>query len=255
MDPALAASPIVQVAKPLALPTLFQWVLFGVLSVQDPWAIKCLVYSLYTLLVVETVLLTHDAFQRFTYGFADFEALITDDLGWFEVPIMSGPNAVECFGSCWLLIWHQHHGYSHTAAVEKPNNDVKMMHIMVDTLIKPLMSLTSTVGAILTGGFTFQDSLSHLKAPIWHSTTTQRIKQLLVYGIFDQYVLLFHTVKYRFPTGIRRRGKYRNPDGEPNPYTGSEGAWLQLVRCALLYTWCPISERDSEEDGSPRRGI
>ncbi|KAJ7356519.1 hypothetical protein DFH08DRAFT_802556 [Mycena albidolilacea] len=69
-------------------------------------------------------------------------------------------------------------------------------------------------------------------------------------------------VKYWFPTGIRQkseihlrnevhisktkrprcRGKYRNPNGEPNPYTGSEGAWLQLMCCTLLYAWCPISE-------------
>jgi hypothetical protein len=76
------------------------------------------------------------------------------------------------------------------------------------------------------------------------------------------------TVKYRFPIEIRRRSeirlrdevcisktkgsrcrrKYRSLNGILNPYTGSEGAWLQLVRCALLYAWCPISERDSEED-------
>jgi hypothetical protein len=80
------------------------------------------------------------------------------------------------------------------------------------------------------------------------------------------------TVKYRFPIEIRRRSeirlrdevrisktkgsrcrrKYRSLNGILNPYTGSEGAWLQLVHCALLYAWCPISERDSEEDRSLR---
>jgi hypothetical protein len=48
---------------------------------------------------------------------------------------------------------------------------------------------------------------------------------------------------------LKYRGKYRNPNGIPNPYTGSEGAWLQLMRCTLLYAWCPISEEDSEKDG------
>jgi hypothetical protein len=63
------------------------------------------------------------------------------------------------------------------------------------------------------------------------------------------------SVKYQFPIGIRQRteirlrdevrisktkglrcrGKYRNLNGIPNPYTGREGAWLQLVCCALLY--------------------
>ena len=42
---------------------------------------------------------------------------------------------------------------------------------------------------------------------------------------------------------------YRSPNGIPNLYTGREGAWLQLVHCALLYAWCLISEGDSEEDG------
>jgi hypothetical protein len=73
---------------------------------------------------------------------------------------------------------------------------------------------------------------------------------------------VLHAVKYRFPIRIQRRseiglrnevrisktkrlrcsGKYRNPNGGPNLYTGSEGAWLQLVCCTLLYAWCPISE-------------
>ncbi|KAJ7303073.1 hypothetical protein DFH08DRAFT_826057 [Mycena albidolilacea] len=30
-----------------------------------------------------------------------------------------------------VLIRHQHYGHSCTAAAEKPNNDVKMMHIMI----------------------------------------------------------------------------------------------------------------------------
>jgi hypothetical protein len=80
--------------------------------------------------------------------------------------------------------------------------------------------------------------------------------------------LLQHTVKYRFPIVIRRRyeirlrdevcisktkwlrcrGKVSESERNTEPYWKGK-AWLQLVRCALLYAWCPISERDSEEDG------
>ncbi|KAJ7364489.1 hypothetical protein DFH08DRAFT_950064 [Mycena albidolilacea] len=147
MDPASAAPLIVQVAGPLVLPNLFHWGLFGVLSVQvyfyymafpkDPWATKCLVYTVYTLLVVETVLLTNDAFKRFGYGFADFEALLANDLGWFEIPVMSGLIA---------LVGQSFYAYR--------------IHVLSKSWWIPLlivaMSLTSTVGAILTGVFTFQ---------------------------------------------------------------------------------------------------
>ena len=77
------------------------------------------------------------------------------------------------------------------------------------------------------------------------------------------------TVKYRFPIGIRRkteillrdevrisktkwlrcRGKVSESERNTEPVYRKGKAWLQLVRCALLYAWCPISERDSEEDG------
>ena len=77
------------------------------------------------------------------------------------------------------------------------------------------------------------------------------------------------SVKYRFPIGIRRkteihlrdevrisktkwsrcRGKVSESERNTEPVYWKGKAWLQLVCCALLYAWCPISEGDSEEDG------
>ena len=81
--------------------------------------------------------------------------------------------------------------------------------------------------------------------------------------------VLAPSVKYQFPIRIRWRseirlrdevrisktkwsrcrGKVSESKWNTKPVYWKGKAWLQLVRCALLYAWCPISERDSEEDG------
>jgi hypothetical protein len=86
------------------------------------------------------------------------------------------------------------------------------------------------------------------------------------------FCILYLGVKYRFPIGIRRRseirlrdkvrisktkwlrcrGKVSESEWNTEPIYWKGKAWLQLVHCALLYAWCPILERDLEEDGSPR---
>ncbi|KAJ7342813.1 hypothetical protein DFH08DRAFT_811156 [Mycena albidolilacea] len=65
---------------------------------------------------------------------------------WFDlVPVLAEALMRGCAKAAWaacgfyavecsrLLIRHQHHGHSRTAAVEKPKNDVKMLHIIVVT--------------------------------------------------------------------------------------------------------------------------
>ncbi|KAJ7900957.1 hypothetical protein B0H14DRAFT_3738616 [Mycena olivaceomarginata] len=60
--------------------------------------------------------------------------------------------------------------------------------------------------------------------------------RILLPAVYAHVTHLAHPpVKYRFPIGIRRKTEIRLGD--------------ELVRCALLYAWCPISEEDSEEDG------
>ncbi|KAJ7436889.1 hypothetical protein B0H11DRAFT_2294622 [Mycena galericulata] len=150
MDPASAAPPgfpIVQLSGPLLLANLFHWGLFGVLSVQvylyyqafpkDPLPKKSLVYSVYTLMVVETVLLTHDAFARFGYGFLSLAAIVSTDLGWLDVPVMSG-----------LISFIAQSFYAYRVHVLSKSWWIPLLILV--------MSLTSTIGAILTGVFTLQ---------------------------------------------------------------------------------------------------
>ncbi|THV03796.1 hypothetical protein K435DRAFT_561720, partial [Dendrothele bispora CBS 962.96] len=79
---------------------LFNWGLFGVLNVQiylyylafpnDRLLPKAVVYFVYILEAVQTILLTRDAFRVFGYGFGSTASLDEMAWIWFSVPIMSG---------------------------------------------------------------------------------------------------------------------------------------------------------------------
>ncbi|KAK0495046.1 hypothetical protein EDD18DRAFT_1355050 [Armillaria luteobubalina] len=85
MVPIPAGYPIEQLSGPLVVGFLLHWGLFGTLSIQlylyylafleDRKSIKCLVYGVYIIEFVQTMLLTQDTFISFRYGFSDLEAL------------------------------------------------------------------------------------------------------------------------------------------------------------------------------------
>ncbi|KAK7056365.1 hypothetical protein VNI00_002919 [Paramarasmius palmivorus] len=93
----------------LMLGYLLSWGLFGVLTVQvylyytafpgDQKKFKVLVYLIYSLDAMQTIMLTHDAFQRFVYGYGDLQALGRVNLLWFSLPLLDG------LGKCSLLRW------------------------------------------------------------------------------------------------------------------------------------------------------
>ncbi|KAJ7433989.1 hypothetical protein FB451DRAFT_1419319 [Mycena latifolia] len=103
MVPISALPPGVQIAElsgPLLIGYLLHWGLFGTLSIQlylyyeafprDRLFNKCLVYTLYLLELVQTILMTHDAFAIFGSGFGDLSTLKAIHFAWFAIPIMSG---------------------------------------------------------------------------------------------------------------------------------------------------------------------
>ncbi|KAF9467737.1 hypothetical protein BDZ94DRAFT_1155386, partial [Collybia nuda] len=77
---------------------LASWGVQGILCVQayqyylafpkDRLFIKVLVYTVFTLEVVQSILMTRDAFDTFVLGFADVFALNKIRLLWFSVPIL-----------------------------------------------------------------------------------------------------------------------------------------------------------------------
>ncbi|GLB39817.1 hypothetical protein LshimejAT787_0703270 [Lyophyllum shimeji] len=91
---------IVKSSGPLILGYILNWGLFGVVSIQvyyyyiafprDRLYCKCLVYGVYILETLQTVVITHDAFASFGVGFGSFEALDNIQYTCLSIPILSG---------------------------------------------------------------------------------------------------------------------------------------------------------------------
>ncbi|KAJ7692549.1 hypothetical protein B0H17DRAFT_1010512 [Mycena rosella] len=89
----------VEFSGPLWLTHILHWGLFGALSVQlylyyqafpnDKRSTKCLVYGIYAIELVSTILISHDGFAIFGYGFGDVSHLTRVGFDWLDVPVMS----------------------------------------------------------------------------------------------------------------------------------------------------------------------
>ncbi|KAJ6580029.1 hypothetical protein DFH09DRAFT_1444405 [Mycena vulgaris] len=103
MDSVSAVPPgfqIVEFSGPLLIGALLNCGLFGILSVQvylfyqafpnDRLLTKCLVYILFTIDLMQTIWITHDAFATFGYGFDDVSAVTKLRLNWVTIPIIGG---------------------------------------------------------------------------------------------------------------------------------------------------------------------
>ncbi|KAK1222345.1 hypothetical protein PQX77_014823 [Marasmius sp. AFHP31] len=95
---------------PLLLGYLCNWGLFGALSVQiylyynafpnDALKFQILVYGVYIIELVQTILVTHDVFAIFAYGYGNMDALDNVHLYWFHgctVPGFVGFMVQTCF--------------------------------------------------------------------------------------------------------------------------------------------------------------
>ncbi|KAK0226593.1 hypothetical protein IW262DRAFT_777891 [Armillaria fumosa] len=147
MKPVPASYPIERLSGPLIVAYLLHWGLFGTLSVQlylyylafpkDRQFTKCLVYGIYIVEFVQTILVTHDAFAAFGYGFGDIDALTAIYFSWLTIPIMSG--VVACVGQIF---------YAYRILILSKSQTVPILVTCV--------SLTSTVAAMITGARSFE---------------------------------------------------------------------------------------------------
>ncbi|PBK67746.1 hypothetical protein ARMSODRAFT_1020266 [Armillaria solidipes] len=154
MQPVPAGYPIERLSGPLVVAYLLHWGLFGTLSVQlylyylafpkDRKFTKYLVYGIYIIEFVQTMLFTHDAFAAFGYGFGDIEALTRMHSNWFTVPIMSAVAA----GVGQVF-------YAYRIFILSKSRIVPLFVICV--------SLTSSVAAIITSVYSFpSDSVTEV---------------------------------------------------------------------------------------------
>ncbi|PBK82350.1 hypothetical protein ARMGADRAFT_1090403 [Armillaria gallica] len=148
MQPVPAGYPIAELTGPFIVGFLLNWGLFGTLSVQlylyylafpnDRRFTKYLVYGIYVIESVQTMLIAHDMFARFGYGFGDIDALTKTDFNWLTVPIMGA--VVACVGQVF---------YAYRIFVVSKSRIIPMLVICI--------SLTSSVAAIITGVYCFQE--------------------------------------------------------------------------------------------------
>ncbi|KAJ6530214.1 hypothetical protein B0H19DRAFT_1192500 [Mycena capillaripes] len=123
---------------------LLHWGLFGILSIQlylyyeafpkDRLANKCLVYGIYLVEFVQTMLVTHDAFQTFGYGFGNVKAITQMGFNWLTVPVMSA--LVSFVGQSF---------YAHRLFI--------LSKSYVFPLLIVALSLTSSVAGFVTGAY------------------------------------------------------------------------------------------------------
>ncbi|KAJ7327852.1 hypothetical protein DFH08DRAFT_816026 [Mycena albidolilacea] len=136
---------------------LLNWGLLGALTVQlylyygafpqDPGFTKFLVYTVYTIVLVQTVLMTHRAFTSFVYGFGDPSALTSLGFEWFSLPILSG--LVAFIGQAF---------YAYRICTLSKSWKMPVFIVTV--------SLINSIGAFLTGYFARQSgSFSLLNSP------------------------------------------------------------------------------------------
>ncbi|KAJ7244820.1 hypothetical protein C8J57DRAFT_1363096 [Mycena rebaudengoi] len=144
MDSASAIPPGFQIAELVGY--LLHWGLFGTLTIQiylyfeafpnDRLFNKCLVYGIYIVELSQTILVTDDAFTNFGPGFGNIETLTNMHFHWLTVPLMSGLVS---------FVGQSFHAYR--------------VHIVSKSWVIPILivavALTSTVGGIVTGVFSF----------------------------------------------------------------------------------------------------
>ncbi|KAK0451665.1 hypothetical protein EV421DRAFT_1976621, partial [Armillaria borealis] len=126
---------------------LLNWGLFGTLSVQlylyylafpdDRRFIKYLVYGIYVIEFGQTMLVAHDAFVTFGYGFGDIDAVTRIKFYWLAGPTMSA--VVSCVGQVF---------YAYRIFIVSKSRIIPILIICV--------ALTSSVAGVITGIYCFQ---------------------------------------------------------------------------------------------------
>ncbi|KAJ7186468.1 hypothetical protein C8R46DRAFT_1057270 [Mycena filopes] len=96
----LLGFPVAELSGPLLLAFWIDSMLFGVLTVQlylyyqafpnDGVTIKCLVYGVYCIDLIQVIVVTVDAFNSFASGFGQASALTDIGLSWLASPILGG---------------------------------------------------------------------------------------------------------------------------------------------------------------------
>jgi len=87
----------------------FNWALYGTLAVQvyiysqadfrDSWTVRIIVYGLFTLETIQTILLAHDSFHELVLSWGNYDGLVALYYTWLDLPIFTGVISaiIQCF--------------------------------------------------------------------------------------------------------------------------------------------------------------
>ncbi|KAK0484831.1 hypothetical protein IW261DRAFT_860259 [Armillaria novae-zelandiae] len=193
MRPVPASYPIAQLSGPFIVGFLLNWGLFGTLSVQlylyylafpnDRRFTKNIVYGIYVIEFAQTMLVAHDMFALFGYGFGDMNALTKTNLNWLAVPIMSA--VVACIGQVF---------YAYRIFIVSKSRIIPIFIICI--------SLTSSVAATITGVYSFRagdltrmnNQKTYITAGIWCGASA--LCDILI-AICMTYYLMSRTTSFR----------------------------------------------------------
>ncbi|KAJ7486827.1 hypothetical protein FB451DRAFT_1363048 [Mycena latifolia] len=138
---------IVEFSGPMIVAAILHWGLFGTLSIQiylyyqafpnDRPSTKCLVYTVYAIELVQTILLTHDLFKVFGYNYGNLFTLTEIYFDWLTVPVMSG-----------LVAFIAQSFYAYRVYVLSKSWPIPCFIVVI--------SLTSSIGAFFTGALSFE---------------------------------------------------------------------------------------------------
>ncbi|KAK0223768.1 hypothetical protein IW262DRAFT_1458812 [Armillaria fumosa] len=150
MQPLLAGYSIGELTGPYIVGCLLNWGLFGTLSAQlylyylafpnDRRFTKYIVYGIYVIEFAQAMLVAHDAFAMYGYGFGDMDALTRINFFWIAGPIVSAVAA------CVVQVF-----YAYRIFVVSKSRIIPISIVCV--------SLISTVAATITGTYGFETGI------------------------------------------------------------------------------------------------
>ncbi|PPQ98166.1 hypothetical protein CVT26_003212 [Gymnopilus dilepis] len=154
-------------AGPFLLGYVFNWGLYGALSVQvymyymsfsnDRFHAKALVFGLYLLETAQTIISTHDMFRTFAIGFGDPLQLRSTQLDWLTVPLIGG------IVSCTVQIF-----YAYRISILSRSKVIAAI-IVVIALTQGAAAITQGVQAAIIGDFTKLRSEAFVSVSLWLS--------------------------------------------------------------------------------------
>ena len=138
---------------------------------NDRRFIKYLVYGIYVIEFVQTMVVAHDMSKAFGYGFGDVGGLTSMFDDWLTVPIMSAVGAPPSICYSYSVTYHEYSCRCRAGLLCVPNfhivkvtnhPDIRCLCSLLGSFsvsaqfIYLQISLTSSVAAVITGIYAFQ---------------------------------------------------------------------------------------------------